>query len=254
MTQRNHRATDRRRSSIAPLVIGSLILLLGALPARSAGSGGYPQHVTVLSDSEIRARTGKSVAVWGRQWWRWAFANPDVLGDTTGEFGPLGDVGGPVFFAEGSGGGSVQLNYLVPGGKYLLLPVATYIWTFFDPCADLQCARRIVNTNFIGNTTEVFARIDGVRVRDLSSHLVRVDAWNPPFAIDTGLPAIPGEYGGILPAVQGGYWLMLAPLSPGVHVLNFGATVPALDPDTGEPVGGTFDLDTTLRIYVTRTR
>ena len=54
---------------------------------------------------------------------------PQLLGDTTGEFRSLGDVRGPVFFAEGSGGDPFKGSVDVPRGEYVLLPVATYIWT-----------------------------------------------------------------------------------------------------------------------------
>ena len=97
---------------------------------------GHRPHV--LSNAQVPAATGQSIADWGARWWQWAFEHPDVLGDTTGEFGPLGDVGGPVFFALGAGGDPVRASYKVPGDQYILLPVAThYVWTpsFFEPCA-----------------------------------------------------------------------------------------------------------------------
>ncbi len=43
----------------------------------------------------------------------------------------------------------------VPRGKYVLLPIATYIWTFFDPCAEIRCARRIINDNFLNHIDDV---------------------------------------------------------------------------------------------------
>ena len=39
--------------------------------------------------------------------------------------------GGPVFVAEGLGGNPVRANVIVPGGLYVLLPVAMYISTLF---------------------------------------------------------------------------------------------------------------------------
>jgi len=99
----------------------------------------------VLSKQQVRAAIGKSIAEWGAKWWQWAYEHPEVLGDTTGEFGPLGDVGGPVFFVLGSGGDPVRASYEIPGGKYILLPVATYLWIFFDPCAEIECARRRIS-------------------------------------------------------------------------------------------------------------
>ena len=207
----------------------------------------------VLSRLRVRAATGKTIAEWGALWWKWAFDNPQVLGDLDGTYSALGDVGGPVFFAQGSGGEAVRANVIVPGGQYILLPVATYVWTFFDPCAALACARQIVNRNFINGITSVSVTVDGEDVRNMQAHLVRVDNSNPSFTVDAG-PIDEDGYGGILPAVQGGYWLMLEPLPPGMHRVSMSATVPGLDPVTGERLGEFLHLETTLRLQASRRR
>lgn len=206
-----------------------------------------PTNAGVLSTSDVLSRTGQSIEAWGAAWWQWAFVHPEVLGDTTGEFGHLGNVGGPVFFAEGSSGGTVSLSYTVPGNQFILLPVATYIWTLFDPCASVACAADIVNS-FVDGITHPFASIDGVALPDLASHLVRVDHGAPfVFKVDAG-PIGPDGYGGILDAVQGGIWLMLEPLSAGMHTVTFGATVPIIDPVTGEVLDGSIDLEARLQL------
>jgi hypothetical protein len=231
--------SDNRHPTCADWVgcVFALILSLGALPANAG----------VLSTTDVLAKTGQSIDAWGAAWWQNAFVHPDLLGDTTGEFGYLGNVGGPVFFAEGSGGDPVSLSYTVPNNQYILLPVATYIWTFFDPCASVGCARTIVNS-FVSGITDAFASIDGVPVADLTSHLVTVDTTTPfVFQVDAG-PIGPDGYGGILDAVQGGLWLMLDPLSSGMHTLTFGATVPSLDPFTGDVLDGSIELATNLQL------
>ena len=229
----------------AVTITTALAFLLLASPARAG----------VLSSADVLSRTGMSITQWGAAWWQWAFSNPDVLDDATGRFGALGDVGGPVFFAEGSGGGTLQQNYAIPGGQFVLLPVATYIWTIFDDgsgiCADIVCAREIVNHNYIDGVTNLFALIDGTPVTDFASHLVRVDAGNPLiFQVDTGIPFVPGQYSGVVDAVQGGYWLMLEPLSAGLHQISFGGTAPNINGDTGELQPGTTDFKTELNTAV----
>lgn len=227
--------TTKRLGSIAL----AFALVLSVVPA--------PSNAGVLATSDVFARTGKTIDAWGAAWWQWAFAHPEVLGDTTGAPGPLGNVGGPVFFAEGSSGGAVTLDYPVPGNQFILLPVATYLWTLFDPCAATDCAADIVN-GFANGASSVFATIDGVAVPALGSHIVLVDKTAPlVFQIDAG-PIQPDGFGGILDAVEAGYWLMLEPLSSGTHVLTFGATVPSIDPFTGEFLDGTDNLSTTLRL------
>src|SRR3954471_7289557 len=95
--------SDNRHPTCADWVgcVFALILSLGALPANAG----------VLSTTDVLAKTGQSIDAWGAAWWQNAFVHPDLLGDTTGEFGYLGNVGGPVFFAEGSGGDPVSLSY-----------------------------------------------------------------------------------------------------------------------------------------------
>lgn len=239
------------------LLFPAMALLLSAPLVHAhaaAGSGAGIRDVGVLTPNEVLAETGRTIAQWGARWWQWAFDHPEILGDTTGEFGHLGDVGGPVFFALGSGGDPVRARYEVPGDQYILLPVATYIWTFFDPCAEVDCARRIVNRNFIADISRVSVEIDGDRVRNMPAHLVRVSANNPlVFKVDAG-PIQPDGYGGILDAVQGGYWVMLEPLSPGRHHISMFSTVPDLDPFTGEPLGGSVDLEAELLLRPVRRR
>jgi len=220
-----------------------------ALLAPQARADGYDRD-PVLSNWEVVALTGRSITEWGNAWWRFGFENPDFLADTTGEFSELGNVRGPVFFAQGSGGALVRARVDVPRGEHLLLPIATYIWTFFDPCAEVRCTREIINENFNKEIRDVFLKIDGKPVRNLLSHLVWVERHNPAvFLVDAG-PIQPDGYGGILPALQGGYWVMLEPLAPGQHSVAFGATVPDLDPFTGEPTGGTVRLFTNLTVRV----
>jgi hypothetical protein len=221
-----------------------LMVLVTCLPTVRAAS----QSPEVLSAEQVLNKTGKTIAEWGAEWWQWGFDNPDFLFDISGKFADLGNVGGPVFFAQGSGGAPVHASFYVPGGQYVLLPVATYLWTFFPPCANVECAREIVNDHFLDRIIEVSVQIDGEPVANISEHLVRVDEGHPlVFQVDAG-PIQPDGYGGILDAVQGGCWIMLAPLPRGKHRVTCFARVPNLDPSTGAILDGYFDLNTKLNM------
>jgi hypothetical protein len=236
---------------IRQIAAGVIVVLALAAPSARAEDKEDEKSDKVLSSDEVLGRTGKTIDEWGAAWWQWAFVTPGVLGDTTGQFGPKGDVRGPVFFAEGSGGGAVKLEYTAPAGKYILLPVATYIWTFFPPCADPRCAAHIVDDNFVAHVKNAYATVEGVKVGDMQEHVVRVSHSNPLIFLVNAGPIDPTSgYGGILPAEQSGYWLMLAPLSPGTHQFAFGATIPNLDPNTGDALPGTTGLQTTLTLHV----
>jgi hypothetical protein len=226
---------------------GSILLLLACTLLGSAAQADRPDRLRELSNQEIVAATGRSVTEWGNSWWQWAFKHPEILGDTSGEFADLGDVRGPVFFAEASGLDPFVGSADVPRGEYVLLPVATYIWTFFDPCAEARCARRIVNENFIKGIKSVFVWLDGRPVGNWASHVVKVDRNPNDFLVDAG-PIQEDGYGGILPALQGGYWLMLDRLPPGRHSVVMRAQVSSLDPLTGEPTGEVVTLETHLTL------
>ena len=104
--------------SCATVVLVSMLLFMPQVRAEDDDRrDGHRPHV--LSNAQVLAATGQSIADWGARWWQWAFEHPDVLGDTTGEFGPLGDVGGPVFFALGAGGDPVRASYKVPGDQHI---------------------------------------------------------------------------------------------------------------------------------------
>jgi hypothetical protein len=93
----------------------------------------------------------------------------------------------------------------------------------FDPCAEVNCARRIINKNFIAGTTDVVVRIDGVAVPNIKSHLVGVDRTPNAFLVDAG-PVDEDGYGGIMSAL------------------------------TGQPTGGTLRLAATLDLVVEKTK
>jgi hypothetical protein len=253
MTSRRNLFRFHRQAGLLLATAASLAVLLLAQPAAAHDQNRGDERreerrPEVLSNREVREATGKTISQWAAKWWQWAFDHPEVLGDATGEFSSLGDVGGPVFFAQGSGGDPVRADVVVPGGQYILLPVATYIWTFFDLCADVDCARQIINHNFIDGITYTSVRIDGEQVHNMRSHLVRLDETNPVvFKVDAG-PIQSDGYGGILDAAQGGYWLMLEPLPPGKHHVSFFTTIPNIDGFTGELLNGYIDLDAKLKL------
>lgn len=225
----------------------SILLLLASALLASAANADHSDRLRELSSDEILTATGRSITEWGNSWWKWAFDHPEILSDTTGEFADLGDVRGPVFFAEGSGFDPFVGSADVPRGEYVLLPVATYLWTLFDPCAQVRCARQLINENFIKGIKSVFVWLDGKPVGNWASHVVKVDRNPPVFIVDAG-PIQDDGYGGPMSALQGGYWLMLDRLPEGKHSVVMRAKVPNLDPFTGEPTGEFVTLETHLTL------
>ncbi len=174
---------------------------------------------------------GETIGEWTGDWWQAAIEAIDFPFPTGGrQPGPLGDVGGPVFFAVASPGpGSTTYTYDVPRGKYVLLPLYTYAWTVqssADPCSDYQCAREL-SDRFVRATTALSVTFDSEPVRRLFTHFestpdffyanVPLNGW---FA--GGDPAFAGNWFGY----TSGYWLMLKPLSAGRHVISVTVKAP----------------------------
>ena len=174
---------------------------------------------------------GKTIGQWTGEWWKTALEAVDNPFDVvSGQTGTLGDVGGPVFFAVASPAlGSTTLKYTVPRNQYVLFPLYTYMWasqSSADPCSDFACAHELADS-FVKAVDSLAVTIDGRPVRGLFRHYestprffratVPVDGWWA-----AGDPSAAGRWFGF----SSGYWLMLEPLSPGVHVLSIAVSAP----------------------------
>lgn len=164
----------------------AVVILLGLLST----PWGAPARADVLPVGSVVG--DRTIAEWSA-WWAWALSFPvemNPLLDETGEFAPLGNIGGPVFFAVSSTGGPVSRKYTVPAGQYFLIPIYTYVWTYDDTCDNETCARQIVDSA-VQAVTKMSVRIDDEPVRGLFSHY----ETTPVFSItvpDDGLYG-PGE-------------------------------------------------------------
>jgi hypothetical protein len=194
-------------SSVSPVWAGAAII-----PPQA--KGGYAYCMTY--------------AEWSAAWWQWALSlsadeNPwyDVDGScVNGAFGQRE----PVWFLTGvhNVSGTAVRNCTVPAGKTLFFPIINAECSTLETppfnCSNeancLSCAMSFT----IG---DVFATIDGVAVKNLDRYLVQSPLFT--FTLPNnnvwGMPA--GSTG---QSVSSGYYLMLSPLSPGVHVIHFGGT------------------------------
>jgi hypothetical protein len=141
----------------------------------------------------------------------------------------------------------------IPRGKALFFPLFNALW-FFPFDVPTEAAARELANDQVEAVTGLECIVDGRPLR----HLFNYRAESPPggytqvlppdsvltdpdifldlFGIDFAYPA--GETG----AVTDGYWLMLAPLRPGCHTIQFGSTA-----DFGS---GPFNVEVTYLITV----
>jgi hypothetical protein len=248
-TPSSHPNRPLRAGGIIPALLLTAVLSLGAVLSAFAGEGKNTGNPGVLPPQSHPY--GKTYGEWAAAWWQWVMSIPadrNPLTDPTGEFAGENQ-GGPVWFAAGTFGDSVERSFAVPAGKAIFIPVDNWIFGAgaFDcdpsvpgvPCVVCDLRDLAAANTEAAEILEV--SIDGVPLRNPRQYR----ASSPePFGIVypensvVGLPA--GTYS---PNVADGYWLMLAPLAKGTHEI----CIYVLAPETSY---GLIEFEVTLHIEV----
>ncbi|MEK7778614.1 MAG: hypothetical protein AAB293_00860 [Pseudomonadota bacterium] len=170
---------------------------------------------------------GKTIGEWSAKWWQWALAasassNPMI--DNTGANCNVSQKG-PVWFLAGVwGGGTVERNCTVPNGKYIF----NAFWLNSIDTPDLKEAnwRQLANDFLppsIGGDLE--ATLNGTPII-FNPQTPIIRSQSPVFTAkfpDENIFELPTDILTGFPIVSDGFWVMLPPLDPGLHVLNFRA-------------------------------
>lgn len=204
----------------------NVLLVLVALVAVSSDAhaqGGNRNPGILPPNAHYR---GFTYGEWGAMWWQAAFDIPVLDGDhpliSGGAFqGPKGVVFLAGVFAEEP----AVIEITIPAGTPLFFPVINAECSVFEPDpfhGDDEDELRDCANHHIDNTSDRFAVIDGRPVKKLDAY--RTDSplfvWGPlPEDNIFGAPE-----GTTSPAVDAGVYLLLAPLSVGEHVIEFGGT------------------------------
>jgi hypothetical protein len=219
--------TPGRLSLVSLLAAAAIALLASAVPAVAA------PRAPIVVPPVGPLYDGLAVG-----WWKYALAEPaqtNPLTDTTGATCGHGQ-SGPVFFLTGlAGAGTVdRTQCTVRGTKALFFPLMN-AFDVHTPGDGLDTAelvyRDFLSFGFRSDTLN--ASVDGMAIGNLNPTTTPFRACAAPvaacaprsfsltFPADNlfGLPA--GVYA---PAVQDGYYLLLAPLAPGLHTITFGGT------------------------------
>jgi len=195
-------------------------------------------------------------AVLTAQWWQWAISAPirqpaytgpiyNPLFDATGEAAgngqpqgvPLFFLGGAMFAIDQFGNpigpvpGPVSRTITIPAGKFLFFPVANVEFDNVGVPEDQWSTVSQLQAGAAGYADGFRAMrcsVDGRAVGDIQKHRLAY----APFAYT--LPAEDNIYqlfgldvtGEQYPAASDGYWLLLRPLSPGAHTIEFANTTP----------------------------
>lgn len=167
---------------------------------------------------------GTSQSEWSRLWWQWAgsFEQPaSPIADRSGELCTSKQSGDVWFLAGTYGTRRTVRTCTVPRGRYLFFPLVNYV---VAPTADGSTNCMSVMSTAARMTEQVsnlLLEVDGVRHQDLVKHRQPTRG-----CFDLGSEAEPKAR--IFPSAANGYYVMLRPLPPGKHTLNFGGALPSM--------------------------
>jgi hypothetical protein len=198
-------------------------LILTAVVIVSLSVLAAPALASVQDNGLRQEGQGKSAELTA-QWWQWILEQPlagNPILDETGDDATNGQPGRGVFFLAGTFGVSVTRVFTVPADTALFFPLLNNTGLAPQPSPQpkpnenqVPQLRTLYAAPLIDDATDLHVTLDGVSLLD---SVTRVKS--PVFHV-----TIPED--GLLPGswtvVSDGYWLYLAPLPAGTHVLNFG--------------------------------
>lgn len=227
-------------------VLGLVLCLIPDVAAQNAGNG-----FAIIDPDSIAY--GTTYSQYAAGWWQWVFSIPTAVhplfenGDcSTGQSGPVW------FLGNSFVSNTIVRNCNVPSGKALFIPIGNAEDSVIeesngDGCSDPTFDGSIVGVSrcaesFINRVTPS-AEIDQVPIQIGKKFRILSSAFTFTLPADNvlqaAIPAHSYPAGTYFPSVAVGYFLLVAPLSPGPHLIHFHVARP----------NGSF-LDTTYHLVV----
>lgn len=216
------RTTSPRSARLFPLLAAL------ALVSVSAAAQGGSQNPDVIPP--IAKYQGLTYGEWTAEWWQAAFAVPIVDGShpliTGGAFegeNAMVFLTAPVVPA---GSPTITIPVTVQPGTRLFFPIVSVECSVFEPPpfhGDDEASLRACANDLLDLASDVYAEIDGRPLNDLDVYRAEsaLFGWGPlPAGNILGAPE-----GTVSDAVSAGYYLMLHPLSVGMHQIIVRATI-----------------------------
>jgi hypothetical protein len=184
-------------------------------------------NTTAISTVDVYAPNSKpynkTYGEWNQIWWEWAQTEPianNPIHDSTGEKCAVNQVDPNVWFLAGTTGGRVERDCTIPASKAILFPLLnTECSTAEDPSLTTDAALRDCARNNAPDRAQVVlkASLDGQEIPDLENYWTESSLYNYTLPEDN----IWGVAAGPTQEVAAGYYLMLKPIPPGIHTLQF---------------------------------
>ncbi|MBB3193871.1 hypothetical protein [Roseateles terrae] len=196
------------------------VLATAVVMAMSTGAALAADSVLLPPDESVE---GASQAIWSQRWWEWAGSFPYELSPVADKTGDLcaSNQSGEVWFLAGTYGTQRAIRTChVPRDKYLFFPLINYLASAFEdragPCVDFMTSA----AQLTRKPKALVLQVDGVRMEDLMAH-----RQASPACFDVGAKAFGSPR---YRAAANGYYVMLRPLSPGRHTVEFGGALPTM--------------------------
>jgi hypothetical protein len=195
---------------------------------------------------------GKSYAEWSAESAKFSMELP-LAGhpalDTNPNFDASYGQAGKVWFLGGPFG-TLERWSSIPVGTALFFVLANTECSSLEPPesgfhGDTEADRRACATFYSDHIVNLFFSIDGSEVQNMAAFRF----VSPQFEFDAPTPWIFGDVGGNGLSVADGYYVMLAPLSAGEHIVHFGGSFHFAAGELGpDPID--LPIDTTYHLSV----
>jgi hypothetical protein len=229
------------------LIVGIGGMILGALIGADfavADDLGNPGVVPPNSNE-----FGNPYGEWSGRWWQWLVSIPEATNpnlDTTGANCDKGQSGQVWFLAGTFGDKAYTRRCTIPGGNDLLVTPFTTLDGELGPkvgdCSPNQCDINVLRelaAAGMDNPQSLEVTVDNSQVNNLDQYRVTSPVFDATFPKGAIFKIPPGLHG---PLVSDGYFVLLKPLSPGMHTIHL----------KGVANGGGFVSEVTYHLTVTK--
>ncbi len=236
-----------------PLVVATLVLLLGMASPALAGGGNEGNPGIAPPQSHPY---GKTYGEWSAAHWKWLYSLPvdhhplfDTADCSTGQSGQVWFLGGTFTTVSPSPNvvvGNATRNCTVPASKALFFPIIDAECATAEGNGTTDAELRACASGLIDHARGLAAEIDGVPVNNLAAYRKQspLFTWGP-------LPpnnVLNFAAGTTSPSVSDGYFLMVQPQSAGRHTIHFKGSVVFTQAQDGFDF--TFSLDITYHLTI----
>lgn len=218
-----------KRICVLVLVFALVALALTAPVAGAAKRGNNPGVIPPPATP-----AGMTYGEWGAAFWQWAFAIPkdqNPLNDETGANAANGQHGRVWFLAGTTNSspspdnptvyiGKVDRHVTIPAGKLIFFPIVNVEASIAEGDGVDEQSLKAKADWYISHVRDLAVTVDGRPLRNLAAYRAQsplYSLWWPEDPVLDYLAALTTP----TDSIADGYWIMLAPLPVGRHVLHW---------------------------------